>query len=280
MVSASARRTQVRFAMNRGLSMRRACALIGIARSSMYYEAQRPLRDRDDVRRIAELSRRHPRYGYRRVHALLRRSGHAMNLKRVHRLWRQAGLQVPFRRRRRRGRRKDVAPLQALRRNHVCAYDFVFDRCENGQVIKCLTLIDEYTREALAIDVGTSIRASRVIRVLEAVIGERGAPQFLRSDNGPEFLAYAVQDWLQRHGVEAALIPPGRPWRNGYNESFNGKLRDECLNVELFRHPLEARVVIEDFRAHWNAHRPHSSLGYLTPTEFANNPPTTEVSLS
>lgn len=237
----------------------------------MYYAPTRRAGDRRDVERLAELSRRHPRYGYRRMHVLLARGGRRMNVKRVHRLWKLAGLQVPVRRRRRRGARKDPSPLRAQRPNHVWAYDFVFDRCENGQVIKCLTLIDEFTREALAIDVGTSIRSERVIDVLGDVVALRGAPEFIRSDNGPEFIAYAVNDWLKTEGIEAAYIPPGRPWRNGHNESFNGKLRDECLNTEVFRDPLDARVVIEDFRSDWNEHRPHSSLGYLTPAEFAGN---------
>ena len=157
------------------------------------------------------------------------------------------------------------------------AYDFIFDRCENGTTLKCLTLVDEYTREALAIRVASSITGTGVISTLAEVIAERGAPEFLRSDNGPEFVAYQVADWLKNNNVEAAHIPPGRPWRNGHNESFNGKFRDECLNIEAFRNLREARVVIEDFRIDWNTFRPHSSLGYLTPAEFMINHTTESI---
>ncbi len=209
----------------------------------MYYEPRRRVADAAVVGRMFALSRKHPRYGYRRIHALLAREGRRINVKRVHGFWRLVGLQVPVRRRRRRTKRKDTSPLRAPRPNHVWPYDFTFDRCDNGSAIKCLTLIDEFTREALAI----------------------------RSDNGPEFVAYKVGDWLRERRIEAAHIPPGRPWRNGYNESFNGKLGDEYLNVEVFRNLHEAKVVIEDFRVEWNTYRPHSSLGYFTPAEFKSN---------
>jgi len=152
--------------------------------------------------------------------------------------------------------------------NHVWAYDFVFDACANGQQLKCLTLIDEFTRECLAIDVAGSIRSSRVIETLNRLISTRGAPRYLRSDNGPEFVSKAILEWLDSENIETALIDPGKPWQNGADESFNGKFRDECLSIEWFRSRREAKVVIETWRLHYNAVRPHSSLDYRTPNEF------------
>ena len=152
--------------------------------------------------------------------------------------------------------------------NHVWAYDFVFDGCANGQTLKCLTVIDEFTRECLAIDVAGSIRSTRVIEVLARLISEHGAPRYLRSDNGPEFVSTAILEWLAQNDVQTALIDPGKPWQNGMDESFNGRFRDECLSLEWFRSRREAKVIIETWRRHYNAVRPHSSLDYLTPIEF------------
>jgi putative transposase len=150
----------------------------------------------------------------------------------------------------------------------VWAYDFVFDACANGQQLKCLTLIDEYTREALAIDVAGSIRSGRLIEVLTKLVSEHGAPKYLRSDNGPEFVSKAVLKWLLQSNIGTALIDPGKPWQNGADESFNGKFRDECLSLEWFRNRTEAKIVIENWRRHYNEVRPHSSLSYQTPVEF------------
>ena len=151
--------------------------------------------------------------------------------------------------------------------DHVWAYDFVFDTCINGQRLKCLTVVDEWSRESLAIRVAGSIRAKDVVETLSKLVRQRGAPGFIRSDNGPEFVAYAVRDWLDEADIHTAYIPPGKPWHNGLNESFNGRFRDECLNQEWFANRLEAAVVIETFRKHYNAKRPHSSIGYLTPNQ-------------
>lgn len=148
------------------------------------------------------------------------------------------------------------------------AYDFVFDACANGQQLKCLTVIDEFTREALAIDVAGSIRSNRVIEVLAKLISVHGAPRYLRSDNGSEFLSRAILRWLAHENIETALIDPGKPWQNGTNESFNGKLRDECLSMEWFRNRVDAKIVIENWRQHYNEVRPHSSLANLTPIQF------------
>lgn len=192
-----------------------------------------------------------------------------MSMSRAQRLWALAGLQVPRKRPRRRVAASRPRPMTPSRANQVWSYDFVFDACANGQQIKCLTLVDEYTRECLAIDVGGSIRSGRVIEVLARVISRRGTPRYLRSDNGPEFVSRALLEWIVDQGIETALIDPGKPWQNGTTESFNGKLRDECLNMEWFRNRTEARLVIEDWREHYNTVRPHSSLGYLTPQQAA-----------
>ena len=149
------------------------------------------------------------------------------------------------------------------------SYDFVFDRCANGQQLKCLTVTDEFTKGGLAIDVDGRIRSPRVIKVLSRLVSERGAPAFLRSDNGPEFVSKALLSWIAAQGIGTALIEPGKPWQNGVGESFNGKFRDECLSLECFRSRAEAKIIIECWRQHYNAVRPHSSLGYLTPNEFA-----------
>ena len=158
--------------------------------------------------------------------------------------------------------------MSALGRNSVWCYDFVFDSCANGQQLKCLTVVDEYTRECLAIDVAGSIRSKRVIDVLSKLISIYGAPCYLRSDNGPEFVSLALLQWAKDERLESVLSEPGKPWQNGTNESFNGKFRDECLAMEWFRNRLEAKVIIQDWRRHYNEIRPHSSLNYRTPAEF------------
>ena len=191
-----------------------------------------------------------------------------MSADRADRLWRQQGLQVPCRRPRKRVALHRPRPLPAMGRNHLWAYDFVFDACANGQQLKCLTVMDEYTRECLAIDVAGSIRSGRVIEVLSRLISLHATPRYLRSDNGSEFVARAVLGWLLSNGIATALIDPGKPWQNGMDESFNGKFRDECLSLEWFQTRAEAKVIIESWRQHYNQGRPHSSLGYLTPYEF------------
>jgi putative transposase len=268
MVSAPARRRQVEFAMRRGLSCRRACRLLCVARSSLAYESTKELADALVRERMRLLAAQYPRYGYRRIRIFLGREGHHMSTDRAHRLWRASKLQVPRRRPRRRVATSRPRPLPPTARNHVWAYDFVFDACANGQQLKCLTVVDEWTREALAIDVAGSIRSGRVIEVLARLMSTHGAPRFLRSDNGPEFVSAAILRWLTEAQVETAHIDPGRPWQNGTDESFNGKFRDECLSMEWFRSRPEAIATIESWRQHFNEVRPHSSLAYLTPHEF------------
>lgn len=267
-MSPQARREQVAFACERGLSKRRACGLTGIARSGLSYELRMPAKDAPVIAAMRALSSQYPRYGYRRMRIFLRRAGHELSWERTHRLWRKAGLQLPRRRPRRRIATGRPRPLPAAGPNFVWAYDFVFDACANGQQIKCLTIVDEFTRECLAIDVAGSIRSRRVIELLTQLISTHGPPRYLRSDNGPEFVSRAILEWLADAAIETALIDPGKPWQNGADESFNGKLRDECLSLEWFRSRAEARVVIENWRRHYNAVRPHSSLAYLTPHEF------------
>src|SRR5512137_2044421 len=268
MVSPQGRREQCAYACARGIPKRRACGLIGMARSTLSYELRRPAKDAPVIAAMRRLSSQYPRYGYRRIRIFLRREGMAMSPSRAERLWRQAGLQLPRRRPRRRVAASRPRPLPPRAANHVWAYDFVFDACANGQQIKCLTVVDEFTHECLAIDVAGSIRSRRVIDVVARLISVHGAPAYLRSDSGPEFVSHAILKWLTENQIDTALIDPGKPWQNGTNESFNGKFRDECLSLEWFRSRREAAILIEAWRKHYNAVRPHQSLAYLTPLEF------------
>jgi transposase InsO family protein len=247
-----------------------ACRALGLARSSYYRNITMSPERRASRQQILSLSREHPRYGYRRVTALLRREGHEINVKRVQRVRRQEGLQVS--RKQRKLRRLGLSTAQrqrATHANHVWSWDFVEDQTENGTRFRVLTLLDEHTRECLTAHVDWSIRAVDVITVVEAAMARYGVPAHLRSDNGPEFIACAIQDWLRDRNVKTIYITPGSPWENAYIESFHDKLRDECSNREIFGSLLEARVVIEQWRLYYNEERPHSSLGYRTPEEFA-----------
>jgi putative transposase len=212
MVSAQARRSQVGFANNRGLSVRRACALVGVARSTIGYQSRLAAKDAPVMAAMRELSSQYPRYGYRRINIFLARCGHEMSPDRTHRIWRLAELQVPRKRPRRRVAGSRPRPVPATAANHVWAYDFVFDACANGQQLECLTVIDEHTRESLAIDVAGSIRSGRLIEVLTRLVTQHGAPRYLRSDNGPEFVSKAVLKWLVQSNIDTALIDPGKPW--------------------------------------------------------------------
>jgi putative transposase len=268
MVSAPVRRRQVGFLQLGGLSIRRACALLSVARSSLRYESRLVKQDAPVLVAMRELAAQYPRYGYRRIQVFLERRGQRMSADRAHRIWRQAGLQVPRKRPRRRVASSRQRPLPPTGIGHVWAYDFVFDACANGQQLKCLTVVDEYTRECLAIDVAGSIRSARVIEVLSRLVSVHGAPKYLRSDNGPEFVSRAVLKWLAETKIDTAHIDPGKPWQNGLNESFNGKFRDECLSMQWFKNRIDAKILIEDFRYQFNEIRPHSSLGQRTPLEF------------
>ena len=268
MVSVQARLEQARYAISRGVSQRRACTLMAVSRSGLYYTLRMPVKDAPVVEAMQRLSGQYPRFGSRRIRVFLGREGLQVGQERCSRLWREAGLQVPAKRKRRRVAGSQPRPCLPTGRNSVWSYDFVYDACANGQTMKCLTVVDEYTRECLAIDVAGSIRASRVIEVLSRLVSLHGAPKYLRSDNGPEFVSTQLLQWAVDEKLETVLIEPGKPWQNGTNESFNGKFRDECLSMEWFRNRLEARTIIEDWRRHYNAIRPHSSLNYLTPQQF------------
>jgi putative transposase len=241
---------------------------MSVARSTLGYVSLLAKRDAPAISRMRAIAAQYPRYGYRFIRVFLEREGFPMSPQRAHRLWRIAGLQVPRRRPRRRIAASRPRPTPATAMNHVWAYDFVFDTCANGQKIKCLTVVDEWTREALAIDVAGSIRSGRLIEILAKLISTHGAPKYLRSDNGPEFASLAVMRWLSDENIDTAYIAPGKPWQNGTDESFNGRFRDECLSMEWFRSRQEAATLIESWRNHYNAVRPHSSLGYLTPLAF------------
>jgi len=267
MVGALQRRLGVGFLIEHEISQRRACGLLDFSRSSCRYRPH-PRAAGPVVERLKELAHRHPRYGYRRVTALLRREGHMINPKRVRRLWKQLGLSLSQRPKRKRRHGLGSVPQRAEFPNHVWTYDFLEDACVNGQKLRLLTVVDEFTRECLTIEVASAFNACQVIGVLEILIPQHGAPRFLRSDNGPEFIAQALQQWLADRGIGTFYIQPGSPWQNAYGESFNGKFRDECLNMELFLNRTHAHRIIDNFRQHYNTARPHSSLDYKTPAEF------------
>jgi len=267
-VSVPARRRQVAYGRECGLSVRRTCTLFKVARSALSYRSRKTAKEAPVVERMKELAAQYPRYGYRRIRIFLGRDGYRMSPGRAHRLWRAAGLQVPRKRPRKRVAAVRPRPQAPCGPNEVWSYDFMFDHCANAQQLKCLTVTDEFTKEGLAIDVDARIRSPRVIDVLSRLVSARGAPRFLRSDNGPEFVSTALLSWIVTQGIGTALIEPGKPWQNGVTESFNGKFRDECLSLEWFRSRAEAKVIIEAWRRHYNEVRPHSSLDYLTPNEF------------
>lgn len=259
------RRETVRFLVRGGLSVQRACTLVQMYRSTFRYVAH-PADDQALLTQMQALVAQHPRYGYRRISALLNRT-RRVNQKRVRRLWRLHRLQV---RRvvRKRTRRPQPTLMQAAYPGHIWAYDFVEDALMDGTPLHILTVMDEFTREGLAIDVAMTTSAERVIGVLTALVAQHGAPTHLRSDNGAEFVATAIQVWLAQCGVRTLYIDPGKPWQNGKEERFNGTVRDECLNLHVFMSLAEACVRLSIFRYQYNTERPHSALDYLTPLAF------------
>jgi len=227
------------------------------------------------VQRIIELATKYGRYGYRRITALLQREGWQVNHKRIERLWKREGLKVPKKQPKRKRLWLNDGSCIRMRpqfRDHVWSYDFVATQTHDGRPIKMLTVIDEYSRECLAIKVARTLRSQDVLEQLGHLFIYRDLPGFIRSDNGPEFTAKVVRNWLQRLNVQTLFIEPGSPWENGYNESFNGKLRDELLNGEIFTTLLEAQVLIERWRKEYNEFRPHSALGYRPPVPEAVKP--------
>jgi putative transposase len=271
MVSPQAKRSGVCHMMESyNLSERRGCELVDLARSSKRYRSRPRTGEVEMIEAIRTKAQTHPTYGYRRIAALLRREGTLINHKRVHRIWKTQGLQLPRRRERKRRRApKQEVVHKATHRNHVWSYDFLEDRTERGGKLRILTVLDEYTRECHCIHVARSIPAAKVLDCLEWLFLLHGVPEHIRSDNGPEFIAKAVQTWLESRQCNTLYITPGSPWENPYIESFNGRLREECLNRCLFASGREAQQIIEAWRHEYNQYRPHSALDYLTPVEFA-----------
>ena len=244
-----------------------SCCSCRVRPSTINYQA-RPGGDAELAEEVHDLAQRHPRYGYRRVWALLRRRGRQVHKKRVHRLWKRAKLQVRKVTRTRGLARAASMPVQTLWPGHVWTYDFLHDHRRNGTPLQGLTVLDEFTREGLAIEVATSLPSRRVLTVLERLVVIHGRPQFIRSDNGPAFITLAGRGWLAQHQVRTLSIDPGCPWQNGLGESFNGTVRDECVTMHVFHSVAEARGVLAASRRQYHEERPHSRLGYRTPTEF------------
>ena len=249
-------------------SSRRCCRLLRL--SASHVRAPEPTADLVLTERIRALAFKYKRYGWRRIWVLLRRDGLLVNKKRVRRIWRKEGLQV--KKKQRRKRKKGVTaliPEKAQSPNHVWTVDFVHDRLSNGRSIRLLSVVDEFTRQCLSIRVERSLKSKDVQETLEMLFKDYGKPLYLRSDNGSEFIARSLQSWLKEKGTKPLFIEPGSPWQNGKCESFNGKLRDECLNMEWFDSLKEAQIVIEQWQVEYNTFRPHSALNYQTPEQFA-----------
>ncbi len=271
MVGPAAQRAVVNDLVQRGVcSERRACAVLDAPRMTVRY--QRRVSAAEDAlrKRLRVLANKHKRYGLRRMLAVLRREGWRLNKKRVHRLWKEEGLQ-----RKRKTKRKRACgpspelPMRAEHFNHVWSYDFIEDRTERGGKLRMLCIVDEYTRQCLHIRVDRSIGAAKVIASLQWLFVLHGRPEYIRSDNGPELIAKALQAWLAQHQAKTLYITPGSPWENPFIESFNDKFRDECLNLHVFVDGRHAQTVVEAWRTEYSEERPHSSLNYMTPAEFA-----------
>jgi putative transposase len=254
------------------VSERRACKTISQPRMTQHYRPKRYEKDKLLRQEILKLAGKYPSYGYRMITKKLRQSGWQINYKRVQRIWRIEGLQVPYRHKFKKAKGNSSNSCSVKKAefiNHVWTYDFISDQTADGRPLKLLTLLDEFTRESLAIEVGRSIRSKDVIEVLEYMFMVRGVPGCIRSDNGPEFISDAIKKWLEESSVETLYIEPGCPWQNGYIESFHSRLRNEVLNREIFHSVKEAKVLVEAWRLEYNNHRPHSSLADKTPAEFA-----------
>ena len=257
-----------------GVTERRACRVVGQPRSTQRLPARVPADEELALRAfLRDFARRRPRWGWRRAATEARAAGWAVNNKRIHRLWRLEGLKVPYRRKKRplRGIGVAVGAVCPIRPNVIWALDFQFDQTADGRMLKLLNAIDEFTREALAIDVARSIDADGVVACLDRLAAERGAPVYVRFDHGPEFIAHAVADWCRFNGTGTVFIDPGSPWQNAWIESFNGRLRDEYLNGQVFETLLEAKVLLEAWRIDYNMNRPHSAHGWRTPAGFAED---------
>jgi len=271
MVSPAQKRRAVQGVVAAGLcSQRRACRYLRLNRSSGRYQSKEPtewlLRLQQE---IETLSRKNPRQGYRKLTRTLREQGWNVGKKLVQRIRRESGLRVKrgIRKLRRRGRSTGIIPTRSTGLNQVWSWDFIADRTDNGGKLRILSVLDEFSRECLALHVARKLNAQDLIEVMERLVAERGAPAHIRSDNGSEFIARILQEWLTRHSVKTLYIEPGSPWQNGHVESFHGSLRDECLDREVMLSVAEARVLIEDYRNHYNEERPHGGIGYRTPAQ-------------
>ena len=271
MVSPAQKKQAVAYVVDQRLcSERRACRYLGVHRSTYRYPVKSPLPQQVQLhQRIVSLSWQYPRYGYRRIRAVLEREGWSVSRKQVQRIRRKEGLKVhPKPQRIPRQGVSTGLPTQATHRNHVWTWDFIFDRTDKGSTLKMLTMLDEYTRQCLAIRIERQIRSGQVLATLWQAMMQYGIPEHIRSDNGTEFIAGKIQRWLRVNQIKTLYIEPGSPWQNGYIESFHSRFRDECLNREWLLNLREARVVIEDWRQHYNTERPHSRLGYLSPENY------------
>lgn len=254
------------------VSERQACQVVGQPRSTQRYASRSANDEPALLKRMHELVRQHPRFGYRRITILLRREGFAVNFKRVYRLWRREGLKVPRKQRKKRRlghSNNGCVRYRVERRNHVWAWDFIFDRTTNGTSLKWFSVVDEFTRECLCLKAARSITSRDVTAIFEGLFLAHGKPEHVRSDNGPEFIAAGLQEWLKDSAIGPLYIQPGSPWENGYAESFHSKVRDEFLNCEVFESVTAAAALGMAWRREYNEVRPHSSLGYVTPAEFA-----------
>ena len=271
MVSPAQKKQAVAYVVDQRLcSERRACRYLGVHRSTYRYPVKSPLPQQVQLhQRIVSLSWQYPRYGYRRIRAVLEREGWSVSRKQVQRIRRKEGLKVhPKPQRISRQGVSTGLPTQATHRNHVWTWDFIFDRTDKGSTLKMLTMLDEYTRQCLAIRVERQIRSGQVLATRWQAMMQYGIPEHIRSDNGTEFIAGKIQRWLRVNQIKTLYIEPGSPWQNGYIESFHSRFRDECLNREWLLNLREARGVIEDWRQHYNTERPHSRLGYLSPENY------------
>ena len=269
MVGPLARRTAVNYLVEQGnCSQRHASRLVGISRTVVRYDARKPKDDKELIERLREMAHRYQRYGYRRITNVLEQEGQIVNHKRVYRLWHREGLALRKHKPGKKIARKKGEMQRAKYPNHVWSYDFMDDETANGIPIRILNLLDEFTRECLAIRVGRSITSQEVIEVLEYLSLTRGMAEYIRSDNGPEFVAKEVSEWLEKRGAKTIFIRPGSPWENSYIESFNGKLRDECLDMEIFDSIEQAGIVLENWRQEYNNFRPHSACGGLSPSHY------------
>ena len=270
MVSPSARRRAVAYIEeSHDLSERQACGVMRQARSTQRYKPKGNPFERKLIKRMKELAKENSSYGYPRITAALKDDGWRVNKKRIQRLWRREGMKLYRRKKRKKTRISSRVKLhRAEYPNHVWTYDLMFDQTCRGTMLKILTVLDEYTRESLAIRVNRRFSSAMVKKVLEELFQEKGIPVHIRSDNGPEFIAQKIQDWLEESKVGPIFIEPGSPWENPFIESFNGTLREECLNRELFLSVEEAKVVLEEYRSYYNTKRLHSSLGFKSPLDW------------